>query len=412
MAGNVGRPSAAETSDAILGLIRSIGSVSRTELATSTGLTGATITRVVRQLLDAGLIVEGGQAARSAPGKPRTLLRINGRARSAVGVSLDYLRTSYVLVDLDGTLIARQVSKGAGSRRPAEVTAQLVEEAHRLVGQAGMGGNALRGIGVAVAGHLNVRELAYRLNPRTHYWRQYDLESALRSMTSARVLVENDSTCAAVGDFWLGRYPESTNFATVYMATGFGLGLMIDGKPYRGSSALAGEISHMVVDPSGRECACGRRGCLHTIAAAESLVEHALANPDLVSRLGLKGSPRSLRADFNRLANAVPTDPDAAALIRTSAEALASVMVSVTNLLDLERVTLAGPGFAAAGDVYADVLRHEFENRALSRGRHPIHVELSTHGDDVAALGAASLVLSSGVARSSVGHRGGGRSGG
>src|SRR6266516_165366 len=149
MPGNVGRPSAVETSDAILALIRSMGTVSRTELVTHTGLTGATITRVVRQLLDDGLIVEVGRAARSAPGKPRTMLQINAGARCAVGVSLDYLRTSYVLVDLDGTLIAQQVTRGAGTRPPEEVTAQVVDDAHRLVEKAGTGDGSLRGIGAA-----------------------------------------------------------------------------------------------------------------------------------------------------------------------------------------------------------------------------------------------------------------------
>ena len=396
MPGTVGRQSAAMTADAILDMIRSAGQVSRTELAARSGLTGASITRVVRQLLDDELVVEVGTAAQGSRGKPRTLLQVKGGARCAIGISLDYLRTIYVVVDLDGTLIAQQTTKGTGSRQPADVLKQIMVDAEKLLAESGLDSTSLRGIGVAVAGQLNVRDTVHQVNPRSRYWQNYDLEAGLRSISSVPVVVENDSTCAALGEHWLGRLPKTVNFATLYMTSGFGLGLMINGEIYRGASALAGEISHIVVDPRGPSCVCGRRGCLHTVGGAERIVELAANDSKLAARLGLKGTARSQRADFDRVAGAAANgDEDATALIRTSADALASVMVSVTNLLDLEQVTLAGPGFALAGELYADALRHEFRHLALSRARHEIRVCLSTHGEDVAALGAASLVLSS-----------------
>lgn len=395
MPGTVGRQSAATTADAILDMIRSSGQVSRTELAARSGLTGASITRIVRQLLDDKLVIEVGTATATSRGKPRTLLQVKGRARCAIGISLDYLRTNYVLVDLDGTLIGQATTKGTGSRQPTEVIAQVAADAAKLLADSGMDEASLRGIGVAVAGHLTPRETVHQPKPRARYWQNYDLEAGLRSMTTRPVVAENDSTCAALGEHWLGRLPTSTNFATVYMTSGFGLGLMVNGEAYRGASALAGEISHIVVDPRGPECPCGRHGCLHSVATVERIVELATNDKKLSARLGLKGTSRSQRADFDRVAAAAVQGDDAAAkLIQISADALASVMVSVTNLLDLEQVTLAGPGFVAAGELYAETMRREFAAFALSRARHTIDVRLSTHGDDVAALGAASLVLS------------------
>ena len=108
---------AVETHSAILDLIRSSGVVSRIELAERSGLTGASISRIVKRLLDEGLIAEIGVGDRTG-GKRRTLLQLNSRARHALGVSLDFASITYVVTDLSGIVIARLEAPGIGTEHP------------------------------------------------------------------------------------------------------------------------------------------------------------------------------------------------------------------------------------------------------------------------------------------------------
>jgi predicted NBD/HSP70 family sugar kinase len=381
-----------ETIGAIVDLIRLSGTVSRTELVDRTGLTGASMTRIVRQLLDDGLIIETGQG-QSTGGKRRTLLQLNPAARTAVGVSLDHDQITHLAIDLGGRVLAQQSSKGTGSQSPSEVTPRIGQEVNALLESAGL--SDVVGIGIAIAGR--------RGSPDQHWsnlmatdWEHFALEETLSAATQKPVVVENDSTCAAIGEYWLGRLASSEDFGTLYMTEGFGLGLVIKGQIYRGASFNAGEISHVTADPNGPECPCGRRGCLLAVGGVPRTVELALRDEGLTADRRLRGTRRTVRGDFARIARAaVAGDERAYALIRQSADYLAASLVSINNVLDLDQIILAGPGFGVVGQIYADAAAEHMMRDAWARSVHTVRVRLSSMGNDVAALGAASLVMHS-----------------
>jgi predicted NBD/HSP70 family sugar kinase len=383
---------AVQTHGAILDLIRSSGVVSRTELVDRSGLTGASITRIVRQLLDDGLITEIG-LGESTGGKRRTLLQLNPSARTAVGVELDFDQITYVATDLGGRVVARHSSKGTGTKSPYEVTQRIGEEITTLLNTARLDSERMVGIGIAIRGRRGSRDQHWS-NPKATDWEHFALEETLGAATGKPVVVENDSTCAAIGEYWVGRLPATEDFATVYMTEGFGLGLVIKGNIYRGASANAGEIGHITVDPSGPVCPCGRRGCLHAMGGMERIVELALQEEGLAADLGLRETRRTIRGNYVRIARAAAAgDNRAYQLIRGSAEYLASTLVSIINLLDLDQIILAGPGFSIVGQIYADAAAEHLARDFWARSVHAIRVGLSSMGNDVAALGAASLVL-------------------
>lgn len=378
---------AVETVGAILDLIRSGGTVSRTELIEQTGLTGASITKIVRQLLDDGLVVETGSGD-STGGKRPTLLQLNPAARVAIGVSLDEDRVTYLAVNLGGQVVARSSSKGTGSRKPSEVAPRMGEEIAAFVESLEL--DAVVGIGVGIPGR---RDTAWF---DATAWEHRALEDALMQATGRQVMVENDSTCAAIGEYWVGRMASTDDFATVYMASGFGFGLMIQGQTYRGSAANAGELGHVLVDSHGEPCICGRRGCLHAMGGMVRIVQLALLDEDLATELRLRGTARTTHADFDRIARAaVKGDDRAGALIRQSARYLASAVVSVNNVLDLDQLILAGPGFSLVGEIYADAVSERLSQDSWSRTATTVRVGLSGLGNDVAAIGAATLVMHS-----------------
>jgi predicted NBD/HSP70 family sugar kinase len=386
---------AVETHSAIVDLIRSSGVVSRTELADRSGLTEASISRIVKQLLAEGVVVEVGLGDRTG-GKRRTLIQLNARARHAIGVTLDFESNTYVLTDLHGAVVARSEAVGIGHESPNLVIERIGRELGELIADAGVDRDTVLGIGLAVAGRQDSSHHALRSNPEATVWEYFDIEETLTQAIDLPVVVENDSTCAAMGEFWVGRIPASADFAAVYMATGFGLGLVTNGDIYRGSSSNVGEIGHMVLDVNGPDCWCDSRGCLEMLAAPKRIVELAIGRPGVMRELGLSGGPDTVRQDFARVAHAAAAGHEqAVAVIEESAFYLSRALVSVTNLLDLDQIILAGPGFSIAGDIYLREVSQALERWSFVRAVHPTKVGLSKFSENSAALGAASLVLHS-----------------
>jgi predicted NBD/HSP70 family sugar kinase len=165
---------------------------------------------------------------------------------------------------------------------------------------------------------------------------------------------------------------------------------------YGGASLNAGEIGHMIVDVNGPDCWCGSRGCLEMLAAPRSVVKRAMADTHLATALSLTGTEAELRTDFAVIARAgAQGDPRCVALVEESANYLAAALLSLTNLIDLDQLYLAGPGFADAGSIYYRIIRSRLESFAFQRAVHSVTVELSEVGLESAALGAAAVVLQS-----------------
>ncbi|SDR99260.1 ROK family transcriptional regulator [Microlunatus soli] len=386
---------ALETHSAILDLIRTSGEVSRIELAARSGLTEASISRIVKQLLVEGLVIESGVGDFTG-GKRRTLIQLNAGARHAVGISLDDAGITYMITDLGGAVVGRQHSAGIATTSPATVTKRVAQELQDFLVRSGVDRTTLVGIGIALAGRQDESHDVLRSNPQATEWEMFAVEDALGAATGLPVVIDNDSTCAAIGEYWTGRSPASEDFATLYLATGFGLGLVIDGDAYRGASSNVGEIGHLVLDVHGPPCWCGNNGCLEALAAPLRIVDLARQEPTTDDRLGLSGSRSNLRRDFATITEAAAAgDADCVELIEQSAFYVAMALVSVTNLLDLDRIILAGPGFNSAADIYLRVVTERLDRHSFARAVHPTTVSLSKAGQDSAALGAASMVLHS-----------------
>jgi predicted NBD/HSP70 family sugar kinase len=295
---------------------------------------------------------------------------------------------------MNGRVIEQLSAKGIGRDTPVTVVKRLTAELDDLIVKTGIEPGTLVGVGVALAGRQGGGDRLLRANATKYAWEPFAVRDTLSAAIDHPIVVENDSTCAAIGEFWAGRIPSVNDFATVYMAAGFGLGLVTNGDVYRGSSSNVGEIGHLILDVNGPDCWCGGRGCLESLAAPARVV--SLAGPDLANDLQLRGRRSAIRSDFAKIARqAAAGEPRCLALIEESATYLAKALVSITNLLDLEQIILAGPGFSEAGEIYVRIATAELNRLSFVRAMHPTRVELSKLGPSAAALGAASLVLHS-----------------
>lgn len=402
MSGLAGATPHVNSRSAVLDAIRAAGTVSRVGLVRSTGFTGATISTVVRKLIDDGLVLEIGRAE-STGGKPRTLLQLNQSSRYAIGVHLDHSGLTYALTNLGGSVVARMTRAGAGGEDPTEVVARMAGEVAALIDGVGVARERVLGLGLVSPGPLSRGSgtATMRLTPpHMRRWEDFPLDQALEAGTGLPVVRDNDATAAAIGEHWSGAVGTTSTFGALYMGTGIGAGLLINGVTYRGVGGNAGEIGHSCLEAAGPECWCGARGCVEVLAGPATVVAAARADPDLARATGLQDAPErppaSVTADFAAVTRAAHRgEPGARALLERSARYLALAARTLVNVLDLDLLVLTGPSLALAGSVYLPVVQEELDRAFSSRAAHGVTVRLSHSAATAAAIGAAALVLQS-----------------
>ncbi len=382
---------------AVLDVIRAAGTISRVGLVRATGFTGATISTVVRRLIDDGLVLETGRAE-STGGKRRVLLQLNLASRYAVGVHLDHAGITYVLTDLGGSVVARMSRAGVGADDPPAVVERMATEIEALLEGADVDRRRLVGLGLVAPGPMNQTSGMQLVPPAMRRWEDFPLDQELAAATRLPVLLDNDATAAALGEHWSGGVGGASTFAAAYMGTGIGAGLMINGIPYRGPSGNAGEIGHICLDLEGPECWCGARGCTETLAGPGAVVAAARADRELMSTTGLApaADPARRAADFAAVTRAaLRGEPRARSLLEASARYLAVAARTLANIMDLEQLVLTGPSLAIAGSIYLPVVQRELNESFFSRSTHPVTVRLSRSAATAPAIGAAAMVLQS-----------------
>ncbi|WP_307845018.1 ROK family transcriptional regulator [Actinotalea solisilvae] len=385
------------TQAAVIDVIRAAGTISRAGLIEETGLTGATISTLVRRLIDDGLVVETGRAE-STGGKPRVLLELNHTARYAVGVHLDHGGIVYVLTTLGGGVVAQMSRAGAGVQDPPDVVDRMAREVAALLASAGVDPARVSGLGLVAPGPLAPASGMRVTPPSMRQWEDFPLDRALEEAVGVPVLLDNDATAAALGEHWSGRAGARATFATVYMGTGLGAGLIVNGGAYEGVSGNAGEIGHICLDLDGPECWCGSRGCTEALAGPAAVVAAARADPAVASAAGLDRRRTPARstaaAQFAAVARAALRGHDGArALLDRSARYVAVATRTLANVMDLDLVVLTGPSFAIAGSVYLPAIQDELDRSFFSRSTHSVTVRISPVATTAAAIGAAAMAL-------------------
>ncbi|KXK61689.1 hypothetical protein AWW66_12285 [Micromonospora rosaria] len=383
-----------KTRGLVLDVIRAARSISRVELAAATGLTGATISEVVRELMGDGLVVEAGRGAPTG-GKPRTMVQLNPLARYSVGVQLERNTCVVVVVDLAGRQVARTSFQGV-AMPPERALPLVAAQVDTLLATAGVERDRVLGVGLVSYGPQD-RRAGVLLTPQpTDEWLNYPVTRRLTETLGLPVLLDNDAAAAAVGEYWMGAVDPRSTYGCIYMATGIGGGVVVAGAVYRGSSSNAVEIGHISMDVNGDECPCGNVGCLENYAGPSALVRQALATPGLAQRLGLDPTAADVLTEFARIAAAANAgDTGARGLVERSARYLGHAAVTMACLFDVDAIVLAGPSFAVAGSIYQTMIQQEMDRRMFARRAHPVRIVPSVNGSDAAAIGGAVLVLQS-----------------
>ncbi|MDQ1084783.1 MULTISPECIES: ROK family transcriptional regulator [Microbacterium] len=369
----------------VLDLIRrSPEGLSRVELTARTGLSAQTLSNVTRRLADEGLIAEAGKVI-SGPGKPRTLLKLEPSSRFAVGVHLDPVVDTAVVVDMAGEVVAHDEIDRVQGASAAQLVAGVGEAVDAIVKRAGIPRARVLGVGVAAPGPFDARGGRLLNPPLLPQWHHVNVREDLGAVTGLPVIVEKDVTAAMVGEMWFDRSDVLADAMFLYYGAGVGLGVAISGSPVRGRTGNAGGIAHIVVDARGPRCECGSRGCLGVSIEPRALL--AEAGYDAVS-----GSDS--RPDLDRLvADAHAGREPAGTVLRRAGERIARALVVANNLLDVDEVVLGGPVWERLAGVLSETVARRVSTDPASTSTRAIVVRHSRVGPDVAAVGAACLML-------------------
>ncbi|ACZ29306.1 ROK family protein [Xylanimonas cellulosilytica DSM 15894] len=371
----------------IIDAVRAAGVVSRTGIVQATGLTGATVSKEVRALLDEGLLVESGTAP-STGGRSQVLLQLQRASRYAAGLHLDHDGVTAVLLDLGGAVVAEQRMRWVGAAEPAVVVDSMIERLGAMLRGVGAERERLLGIGVVAPGPVTPGEGIVASRPALREWVRFPFAERLSRTAGLPVIVDNDATASAVGELWTGGARGSNVFTALYMATGIGSGTVVDGVPYRGASLTVGEIGHVCIDLAGPECWCGNVGCLEAVAGPSAVVaEGRAAGLMLPERLTVAEAFAEV-VSLARRGDGVAVD-----IVQRSAQHLAVAAQTLCTLMAVDLVVLTGASFGVAGDLYLPTVRERVRSSFLAHASGTVRVEVSQQARRAPAVGAAALVL-------------------
>lgn len=307
----------------------------------------------------------------------------------AIGIDIGGTKIAAGVVTEAGEIIASSRVKtprvGIGTVQSAVV--DLVQELRKE--------HEVAAVGVGAAGFVNASRSAILLAPNLG-WKDVPLKENLESRLGLTVVIENDANVAAWGEYKHGAGRGLSEMVCVTVGTGIGGGLVLGGQLFRGSHGVAAEIGHMCVDPGGRLCGCGKRGCWEQYASGNALVREAryLASErrhEAAKLLALgDGTPEGVKGAHITKA-AQEGDPVALGAFDSIARWLGVGMADVTALLD-PGVFVIGGGVSEAGDLLLGAVKRAYKESVSGSDIRPIaEVRLAELGNKAGVVGAADL---------------------
>jgi predicted NBD/HSP70 family sugar kinase len=369
----------------VIDTLRQRGTASRAEIARLTGLSRSTVSSLVGELQDAGLVVEttgagdGGVPRGQLQGRPPVLLALDRRAGAVLGIDFGHDDIRVAVADLARTVLAERVVEGidvdhAGTGA-LDLAAHLAAEA---LEDADMPTERVIGAGVALSGPVDHEADVVHRSAILPSWVDIRPGAELSRRLSVPVHVENDANLGALAEVTMGAARGCRHAIYVMIAAGIGAGIIVDGRVLHGARGTAGELGHVLADERGPICRCGNRGCLETVVAGPAIVE-------MLRRT--HGPELTLDAVLELVAGG---EPGARRAIEDAGRAVGRALASLVNVLNPEIVVLGGE-LAAAGEALLDPVRAEIARHAIAPAARDVRVVRSRLGDRAEVLGALIL---------------------
>lgn len=312
-------------------------------------------------------------------------------AGTFIGVDLGGTKILTALVDEHGKVLKR-AGVGTPQAGPEVVTEAIIQTVMEVTQQSGVGLSSIRALGVGAPGPMDPETGVVFEPPNLPGWHDVPLGQMLSSRLGVPVFVENDANAAALGERWVGAGVGINDLIYITVSTGIGGGLIFEGRLYHGVSGTAGEVGHMVIEPGGPPCPCGRHGCLEAIASGTSIARDAREAVHAGRPTTLAASPIETLTAVDVARAARDGDAVAREIYARAAAALGAGVTNLVNLLNPAMVIIGG-GVSRAGDLIFAPIRRIVRQEAFERPGAAVQIVSSVLGGDVGAVGAAAVAL-------------------
>ena len=371
--------------------VREHGRVSRSELADITGLSRATVSETVRELLEREFIREVGPD-NTARGRPPVQLEVNPTRFYLIAVEIDVGWIVVAITTLVGEILVRRRAEFR-TYDYSFVLSMCARTVDDLMRQQGIQRDDVLGIGVAVPGQVDLSRRVVTFAPNLR-WRDVTLADDLERILSLPVFVSNEAMLSALAEKWFGTGKDAGVLVYVSIKGGLGGGIVSDRSLYLGVSGSAGELGHMSIDPNGPKCSCGSRGCWEVYSDEQAILERAFR--------ALRTSKDSLLFQSSVVENRPLTVDDivtaadqgdrmALEVVRESGWYLGIGIANIVNGVNPDMVIVGGR--IAASKILFDEIRKVVTDRGLQIPAAKVYIAPTKLGDDVALMGCIALLL-------------------
>jgi len=312
---------------------------------------------------------------------------------AVMGIDLGGTNVRLALVNPQGQILSRWERATASMPDQAALVSTLAADLTTAGETARDQGWEIKGVGIGVPGRVLPQEGRVDFSPNVPALNECPLVERLSLLVNWPLFLQNDANLFALGEHWLGAGVGHEHMLGITLGTGVGGGLILNGRLWAGAEGTAGEIGHVTVDPEGRKCHCGNRGCLETMASAFWTVlwvkEQLAQGASSWLRELYETDPDAIQGETLVVA-ALQADPLVRRAFDRVGKSLGQAIAGVVHLLGLSRVVIGGR-FAQAWEVFNLPLQEELHRRLTLFPPEEVSVCPAQLGDDAGLVGAARL---------------------
>lgn len=373
----------------IVNLILEYGTLARMDIHELTGIRLASITELTKELIDEGYLVEG----KNDLDNKKKALSINIKSATTIGIDIQPDKILALLVEPDGTIIKREQTPINAS----DASEVILERFLRTLDEIIESSEEIKpiGIGVSITGFLDKEKKIVLASSQMQNFSNVPLEKIVRGRYGLPVIIDDSAPLNLICERRFAKGEKPGDIIYVEVGYGVGTGILSNGSLIKGYSGLAGELGHTVVDPHGKLCVCGNRGCLRTIATSAEIVQN-------VSEI-IKSGTYSIIFDmvggdvnkidiYTVLEAAKQNDKVALNVIDETAMYIGIALSNAVNMLNPRELIFGGQMFSKS-DYMLEPIKRIISKNILPMFANDVIYKVGSYIGDGGALGACTVVL-------------------
>ncbi|MFT3703828.1 MAG: ROK family protein [Agriterribacter sp.] len=360
------------------------------ELSETLGKSIPVIAKVVEQLSVADYVVETGYAPSSGGRRPQ-VYALKADKMYVVTVAMDQLFTKIAITDLHQKEIVPVETFPLTLADSKDTLKCLIEIIKGTIQKSGIEQSKIIGVGIGMPGFVNTT-LGINHSYLPVEDKNLNLRLQLQTLLNLPVLIDNDSSVTALAELRFGLARKSQDVMVVNIGWGVGLGMIIQGKLFRGFAGYAGELSHIPISDSDILCDCGKRGCLETEATLRVVVDKAIEEikDKKTSRINFDGNREQISEAIMTAAN--QGDPDAIDLLTDMAYKIGKAIAILIHIVNPELIVISGRGIHS-GKLLMAPIEQALNKYCIPKLVEHTSVKASALGPNASIKGAAALVI-------------------